>query len=77
MLELSCCRGIGHLAHLPSLTHVRMAGCPRIKLYQESREASGKVDLQQWLDYAQTPNDTIRATSWKRLLCICSAPTVE
>ena len=75
---LLVCRGIGHLAHLPGLTHVRMAGCPRIKLYQESRETSGKLDIHQWAEYAQTPNErNNRARSWKRLLCICSAPEAE
>ncbi|KAL0021071.1 hypothetical protein WJX79_008602 [Trebouxia sp. C0005] len=72
-------RGVAYLAGLPCLTHVRMAGCHRIKLYQESRESSGKVDIQQWADYAQPPSQRKQwSCSFKKmLLCTCSSAEAD
>lgn len=71
------CRGVAYLAHLPALTHVRMAGCHRIKLYQESREASGRVDVQQWVRFAQASAESSQKWSWRKMLCSCTVADVD
>ncbi|DBA77055.1 TPA: hypothetical protein ACH3X1_009642 [Trebouxia sp. C0004] len=73
------CRGVAYLASLPCLTHVRMAGCHRIKLYQESRESSGKVDIRQWADYDKPASQRKQwSCSFKKmLLCTCSSAEAD
>ena len=68
------CRGMACLATLPYLTHVRMAGCPRIRLYQESQEVSAKVDIRLWA--GEVPASAQRMP-WtlplQKMLCACGS----